>query len=295
MLRFDGRVAIITGAGRGLGRAYAEWLAARGASIVVNNRCRPGAPPAAKEVAAQINASGGRAVADETPADAPGAGEAIVARAIEAFGRLDIVIANAGTNAPGPSLETPPEVFREIMEVNFWGAANASLAALRHFDGTGYGRIVLTTSAAALFGQRGHAPYAAAKTALVGFARALAVELGSRDIRINIVSPYAYTNMSRHAIPPDLAALMAPEQVAPVVGALVHESCDRSGMVLGAGAGRVRRATMVEGPVAEMVEGPITALWPTLDRLDQVEVSRNSGRSALSLVPELAPPEGKRI
>ncbi len=286
-LRFDGRVAIVTGAGAGLGRAYAEWLAARGAKIVVNNRAKEGAASPAADVARAINAAGGEAVAEESAVESPGAGAALVATALERFGRVDIVIANAGATQRAPVLETAPDAFHAIMNVNFWGAASLALAALPHFVEAGYGRILFTTSAVALFGQSGYAPYGAAKGALVGFMRSLAVEFGKEDIRINAVSPYARTRMSQHAIDEAYTDLMSPAKVAPIVGALVHESCERSGVILSAGAGRVRKATMVESAPVAFAEGPLAPVWPALDDLNGAVASRNSGRSALELAPEL--------
>jgi NAD(P)-dependent dehydrogenase (short-subunit alcohol dehydrogenase family) len=290
-LRFDGRVALITGAGTGLGRAYAEWFAARGARVVVNNRVHPGTPSSAEAVVEAIRAAGGQAIADHHAVDREQSGLAMVEAAYSAFGRLDILIANAGGNVKKPLLETSLTEFRQNLETNFWGSVYPVLAALPRFFRSNYGRIVLTTSAAGLFGQRQHVPYAAAKSALVGFARALAVEIGKQNVKVNLISPYARTPGSRHAIGERLEQIMSPQHVAPVVGWLAHESCEQTGVILSAGAGRVRRVAVVEGSILETSgDDEVGSLWPRLSRLESAQESRNSGRSALELVPELAPP-----
>jgi NAD(P)-dependent dehydrogenase (short-subunit alcohol dehydrogenase family) len=287
-LRFDGRVALITGAGNGLGRAYALWFAARGARVVVNNRLHEGVPSSAEAVVDEIRAAGGEAVADHHAVDQEASGGAMVEAAYAAFGRLDILVANAGGNVKKPILETSLTEFRQNLETNFWGTVYPTLAALPRFFEASYGRIVLTTSAAGLFGQKLHVPYAAAKSALVGFARALAVEIGKQNVRVNLISPYARTPGSRHAIGERLEQTMSPAHVAPVVGWLAHESCDCTGIILSAGARRVRRVGLVEGRVLELEGNDVGALWTQLNDLTGAKESRNSGRSALELVPELA-------
>jgi NAD(P)-dependent dehydrogenase (short-subunit alcohol dehydrogenase family) len=289
-LRFDERVALVTGAGSGLGRAYAEWLAARGARVVVNNRVHDGLPSSAEAVVESIRSAGGHAVADHHAVDREESGRAMIEAAFAAFGRLDIIVANAGGNVKKPIVETSLEEFRQNMDLNFWGTVYPVLEALPRFLEANYGRIVLTTSAAGLFGQRNHVPYAAGKLALVGFARALAVEIGKRNVKVNLISPYALTKGSRHAIGDRLEAIMSPDRVAPVVGWLAHESCEQTGIVLSAGAGRVRRVGVVEGQILETTGEDIGELWPRLSGLDGATESRNSGRSALQLIPELAPP-----
>jgi len=288
-LRFDERVALVTGAGSGLGRAYAEWLAARGARVIVNNRIHDGVPSSAEAVVEAICSAGGHAIADHHEVDLEESGRAMVEAAYAAFGRLDIVVANAGGNIKKPVVETSLDEFRRNMDLNFWGTAYPVLHALPRFFDANYGRIVLTTSAAGLFGQKNHVAYAASKMALVGFARALAVEIGKRNVKVNLISPYAFTKGSRHAIGERLAEIMSPNRVAPVVGWLAHESCEHTGIVLSAGAGRVRRVGIVEGSILEAGED-IGALWPRLSDLEGAKESRNSGRSALELIPELAPP-----
>jgi NAD(P)-dependent dehydrogenase (short-subunit alcohol dehydrogenase family) len=289
-LRFDGRVALVTGAGNGLGRAYAEWLAARGARVMVNNRVHEGVPSSAEAVVEAIRSAGGHAEADHHAVDREESGRAMIEAAYAAFGRLDIIVANAGGNVKKPIVDTSLNEFRQNMDLNFWGSAYPVLEALPRFFDSNYGRIVLSTSAAGLFGQKGHVPYAASKMALIGFARALAVEIGKRNIKVNVISPYAFTKASRHAIGDRFEEIMSPSRVAPVVGWLAHESCEHTGIVLSAGAGRVRRVGVVEGKILEVTDEDIGGLWPLLSDIEGAKESRNSGRSALELIPELAVP-----
>ena len=284
---FTGRVALVTGASGGLGAAYCRWLAARGAAVVVNNR-RHGDISPAKAVAAAIVANGGRAIADDHAIDGSGAPEAAMVRtAIDAFGRLDIVIANAGTAVMGTTDEVDLSNYRQAMDVNFHASIAVVLASLPAMRAQGYGRIVLTTSAMALFGGERGTAYAASKMALVGFARSLGIELRNAGIRVNTVSPHARTKMSAGVIDARYETLMAPERVAPVVGWLASEACDRSGLVLSAGAGRVRRAALVETPRDEIVGEEWTPDWTKLDNLAQAAETRTSRGSSAALVPEL--------
>lgn len=287
---FTGRVALVTGAGGGLGAAYCQWLAARGAAVVVNNR-RHGDVSPAEAVARAIVARGGRAVADSHAIDGSGAPEAgMVQSAVDAFGRLDIVIANAGMPVTGTIEEVGLAGYRRAMDINFHATAAVILAAVPVMRANGYGRIVVTTSAMALFGGERGTAYAASKMALVGFARALGIELRQAGIRINTVSPHAYTKMSAEVIDERHAALMAPERVAPVVGWLASEACDRSGLILSVGAGRVRRAALVETPRDDDVSEDWWPDWSRFDDLAHATETRTSRGSSAALVPELREP-----
>ncbi|MGE0387478.1 MAG: SDR family NAD(P)-dependent oxidoreductase [Gammaproteobacteria bacterium] len=290
-LRFDGRVALVTGAGKGLGRAYAQWLAARGARVVVNNRRRPEVPSSAQAVVEAIRAAGGVAVADEHAVEHPDSGRAMVQTALDAFGRIDIVVCNAAISPRRvPLEEVPLDLMREVIDINLFGTIYPVQAALPHMIRADYGRIVLTSSASGLHGQKDLALYGASKTALIGLARCVAIENRGRNIRINIISPYARTEMAK-AIDPRLSGFLAPEKVAPVVGWLCSERCDRSGIILGSGAGRVRKNTLVESPVAHMQGEDITDLWPTLERLDGLNVPSSSAASSIAMMPEILVPD----
>ena len=168
---FTGKVALVTGAGKTIGRGYAEWLGKHGAKVVVNNRSHPGVPSSAQEVADVINAAGGAAIIDEHAVEDESSGKAMVQRAIDTFGRLDILICNAAiTSEKKPLEELSLAEFNAIMQINFYGSLYPLMAALPGMIERNYGRIVLTTSVAGLCGMAGSVAYAASKTALVGVA-----------------------------------------------------------------------------------------------------------------------------
>jgi NAD(P)-dependent dehydrogenase (short-subunit alcohol dehydrogenase family) len=263
-LRFDGQVAIVTGAGKGLGRAYAEQLAARGAAVLVNNRRHPGETRGtAGEVAEGFRAAGGRAVANYEPADAPGSGVRIVAAALEEFGRVDVVIPNAGIAAVAAFHKMSAERIDEVFAVNLRGSLEVVHAALPHLREQGRGRILLTTSSAGLYGDAGFAAYAAAKSALLGFAASLAQETARVGITVNVVLPFAHTPMTEgllqgDAFPAGSAAALDPASVASLAVWLVSRECTRTGEVWLGGGRAFRRAAIVvsEGVV---LEGEVSA------------------------------------
>ncbi|MBW8811946.1 MAG: SDR family NAD(P)-dependent oxidoreductase [Caulobacterales bacterium] len=254
-----GRVAIVTGAGKGLGRAYALDLAVRGAAVVVNNRWTDRSQPSsADDVVAEIQASGGRAVANYDPAEAPETGEALVAQALAAFGRLDAVIANAGVPETRRLHRQTLASFRGVFDINFFGTFHLVLAAWPVLSQAPAGRIVVSTSSAGLHGGDGMAAYASSKAALIGLVRGLAVEGRPRNLLINAIAPYAATPMTAPFVTPEQAARMDPEAVAPLVAWLAGEACDVSGQTFVVGGGRLRAAFAVEGPPVAL-EGPVGA------------------------------------
>ncbi|OBK90055.1 SDR family NAD(P)-dependent oxidoreductase [Mycolicibacter sinensis] len=249
---FDGRVAVVTGAGRGLGRAYAQLLAERGARVVVNDT---GADltgdgvrvEAAAEVAGEIRAAGGDAIACTASVATPQGGQAIVAAALEHYGRLDVLIHNAGNVRRGSLRQMSYEDFDAVLDVHLRGAFHVVRPAFPVMCDAGYGRIVLTSSIGGLYGNCGVANYAAAKAGVVGLSNVVALEGAAAGVRCNVVVPAAVTRMAEgidtSGYPP-----MQPELVAPVVGWLAHESCSVTGEVLIALAGRVARAVVAESP-----------------------------------------------
>ncbi|WP_299564405.1 SDR family NAD(P)-dependent oxidoreductase [uncultured Mycolicibacterium sp.] len=249
-LRFDGRVAVITGAGRGLGRAYALLLAERGAAVVVNDAgvtlTGDGADPGpAEAVAAEIRAAGGRAVACTDSVATREGGAAIVGAALEAFGRLDILVHNAGTVRRGGLTELAPTDFDAVLDVHLRGAFHVLRPAFPVLCDAGYGRVVLTSSIGGLYGNHGVAGYAAAKAGILGLTAVAALEGAAHGVRCNAIVPGALTRMAEgldtSAYPP-----MGPELVAPAVGWLAHESCTVTGEAFIAIAGRIARAAVVE-------------------------------------------------
>jgi len=243
------RVAIVTGAGTGLGRAYALRLAADGLRVVVNNRRREidaAGRGSADRVVDGIRAAGGEAVANYEDVCAIGAGERMVAQALETWGRLDALVNNAGVDQHAPFHKIDLAAFRSIFDVNFLGTLQVTHAAWAHMRAVGHGRVLVSTSSAGLHGLHGLSAYAAAKAALIALARTLAAEGASRDLFCNAIAPYAATRMTiAHMDDADRNA-MAPELVAPLVSALVSEKSPVNGQVIVVGRGWARRAATVE-------------------------------------------------
>ncbi|WP_261553740.1 SDR family NAD(P)-dependent oxidoreductase [Frankia tisae] len=250
-MRFDGRVAVITGAGTGLGRQHALLLAARGAAVVVNDPAPPAdgvnvAPAAA--VVNEIVAAGGTAVADVSSVATPEGGQAIVDAALAAFGGLDIVVNNAGIVRDKTFPKMTPDLMDPVLDVHLRGAFFVTRPAYLHMRDRGYGRIVSTSSAAGLFGNFGQTNYGAAKMALVGLTRVLALEGARHGVKANVLAPIAATTMSAGLLDEDWERRLDPALVSPVVAFLSHESCPTSGEIFSAAAGRVARIFIAESP-----------------------------------------------
>ncbi|QCB36765.1 SDR family NAD(P)-dependent oxidoreductase [Sphingobium sp. PAMC28499] len=250
MLRFDDRVALITGAGRGLGRAYALLLAARGAKVVVND---PGvsmqgegtdAGPA-QSVVDEIRAAGGQAIASTDSVATPEGGQAMIDLARDQFGSIDILIHNAGIVRRGGLAELSYADFETVLDVHLRGAFHVVRAAFPHMCAANYGRIVLTGSINGLYGNAGVVNYSVAKAGMIGLSNVAAIEGAAHGVKSNIILPGAVTRMAEgldtSAYPP-----MDPELVAPAVGYLAHQNCAVSGEMLIAMAGRVARAYTME-------------------------------------------------
>jgi NAD(P)-dependent dehydrogenase (short-subunit alcohol dehydrogenase family) len=251
-LRFDDRVAVVTGAGRGLGRSYALLLASRGAKVVVNDTgaslTGDGADAGpADEVVHEIEAAGGQAVAcTESVATAVG-GQAIIQTALDQYGGIDILIHNAGTVRRASLTKMSFDDFDAVLDVHLRGAFHVVRRAFPLMRDRRYGRIVLTSSIGGLYGNHGVANYAVAKAGVIGLSNVVALEGAADDVKCNVIVPSAVTRMAEgldtSAYPP-----MRPEQVAPVVGWLTHESCSITGEMLIAIAGRVARVVVAESP-----------------------------------------------
>ncbi|WP_434403879.1 SDR family NAD(P)-dependent oxidoreductase [Sphingobium sp. DN12] len=249
-LRYDDRVIVITGAGRGLGRAYAELLGARGARVVVND---PGsavrgegidAGPAA-EVVAAIQAQGGDAIVSTDSVATPEGGRAIIEAALDHYGRIDGLIHNAGNVRYGSMQALSQEDFDAVLDVHLRGAFHVARAAFPHMCKARYGRIILTSSIGGLYGNRDCVNYGMSKSGMIGLNNVLALEGEAEGVKSNIIVPGAVTRMAEgldiSQYPP-----MGPELVSPVVAWLAHESCSVTGEMLVSIAGRVARAFIAE-------------------------------------------------
>lgn len=274
-LRFDDRVAVITGAGRGLGRAYARQLASRGAKVVVND---PGGTLAgegadatpAERVVTEIAAAGGQAVACTASVTTREGGEAIIRTALERYGRLDILIHNAGNVRPGSLKQMSYEDFDAVLDVHLRGAFNVVRPAFPVMCEAGYGRIVLTSSIGGLYGNHGVANYASAKAGVVGLSNVAALEGAADGVTCNVIVPAAVTRMAdgidTSAYPP-----MGPELVAPVVAWLAHETCSVTGEMFIALAGRVARAVVAESPGVHRPAWTVEDVGAHLDAIRNIE------------------------
>jgi NAD(P)-dependent dehydrogenase (short-subunit alcohol dehydrogenase family) len=242
-------VAVVSGGGRGLGRSFCLALARQGARVVVNNRNRvvdgDGRGPA-DHVAAEIAAAGGEAVAEYSDAADPSSGEAMVAAAVERWGRLDICVANAAIGTGGMFHKQPAARFDEVLEINLRGGIRLARAAMAVMRPAGYGRIILVASTGGLHGDVGLSAYAAGKGGLLAFGRSLAAEGAARGVLTNLLLPYALTQMTDDGMPSAARRVMEPDLVAPVLTALASPECRLSGEYIVTGGGRLRRASVVE-------------------------------------------------
>ena len=281
-LRFDDRVAVITGGGRGLGREYALLLASWGAKVVVND---PGgslsgdgndAAPA-QQVADEITAAGGVAVANTDSVATPEGGRAIIDAAVSAFGRVDILIHNAGTVRRGSLRELSYQDFDAVLDVHLRGGFHVVRPAFPLMCDNGFGRIVLTSSIGGLYGNHNVANYGVAKAGLIGLSNVAALEGAAHNVTCNVVVPSAVTRMAEgidtSAYPP-----MGPELVAPTVAWLSHESCSVTGEMLVAIGGRVARAFIAE------TAGVYRPTWSVEDVAANIDVIRDD------TVPLVFPP-----
>lgn len=244
-LGFDGKVAIVTGAGGGLGKAHALLLASRGARVVVNDVGGSvhgeGSDQAPAElVAREIRDQGGEAVADAHSVSSPEGGEAIVQTALDAYGRVDVVVNNAGILRDKTFHNMTPELLEPVIDVHLKGAFYVTRPAWVKMREQGYGRVVNTSSNSGLLGNFGQSNYGAAKMGLVGLTRVLAAEGAKYNIKVNAIAPLARTRMTEDLMG-EAAAALDPELVSPVVAYLAHEEVPVTGEIYTVGGGRVAR------------------------------------------------------
>ncbi len=275
-IEFDGRVAVVTGAGGGLGRSHALLLAARGAKVVVNDLggARDGTgtdASMADQVVAEIVAAGGAAVANHDGVHTWAGGQAIVQTAIDAFGRVDIIVNNAGILRDVSFAKLTQEQLDPVVQVHLLGAFHVTRAAWPHLREQAYGRVISTTSGSGLYGNFGQSNYAAAKLGLVGLTRTLAVEGAKYGITANAIAPVAKSRMTEDIMPPALLDRLEPEYVSPLVAYLASESCTDTGRVFSVGGGYMARVALLEGPGATFDDVPspedVADAWSRIEEL----------------------------
>ena len=292
-IRFDNRVAIVTGAGGGLGRQYALDLAARGAKVVVNDLggSRDGSgssSSAAEAVVEEIRKAGGEAIASPASVTDADAIFAMVEDVKAKWGRIDILINNAGILRDKTFTKMTLDDFRMVLDVHLMGSVICTKAVWDLMREQAYGRILMTTSSTGLYGNFGQANYGAAKLGLVGLMKTLALEGAKYNVRVNTVAPLAATRMTEDLMPPELLAKMGPETVAPAAVYLVSEDAPTN-VVLNAGGGGFEAAhvTITKGihvaadkMTAETVAAQIDAIR---DRTGEVVPDTGAGQGAMAL------------
>ncbi|MEV5568827.1 SDR family oxidoreductase [Spirillospora sp. NPDC052269] len=296
-LRYDGRVAIVTGAGHGLGRQHALELAARGAKVVVNDlggdRSGVGASAGpAQEVVDEITKNGGEAVASPDNVATPEGAEAIVRTALDTFGKLDIVVNNAGILRDKSFKNMSVEEWDAVIAVHLRGSFLVTKAAWPHLRENGHGRIVNTSSPAGLFGNFGQANYSTAKMGLVGFTKTLAHEGAKYDIKANAIAPVAWTRMTEDLLPADFADRLGVDKVTPLVAYLAHESNPDSGEVYTVGGGRIAKILVAEGAgwgtSDAMTVESVRDNWAAINAAEPFTVPRNVGEQMGPLIQQLS-------
>ena len=277
-LRFEGRVAIITGAGGGLGRSHALELARRGAQVLVNDLGGAvdgsgSSISAADRVVDEITALGGIAAPNHDSVATAEGGKAIVQGALDAFGRVDILVNNAGILRDKAFHKMDDAMIESVIDVHLKGALYVSQPAYRLMREQGYGRIVNTSSASGLFGNFGQANYGAAKAGLAGLTRVLALEGASRGIKVNAIAPIAATRMTEEILG-TLADKVSPDSVSPLVAYLAHEECSVSGHVYSVAGGRIARIFVAETHGVVLGKNTPEEIRSKLPLIDVMDVER---------------------
>jgi NAD(P)-dependent dehydrogenase (short-subunit alcohol dehydrogenase family) len=278
-IRYDDRVAIITGAGGGLGRSYALYLAARGAKVVVNDLggSTDGEgrdTKAADIVVEEIKAAGGEAVANYDSVSTPEGGANIVKTATEAFGKVDIVINNAGILRDASLAKMTADNFDILIDVHLKGAFYVTQPAFKIMKENAYGRIIYTASGAGLFGNFGQANYSAAKMGLVGLSSTTAIEGAKYNIKSNVITPIARTRLTENVMGAT-GDMFNPDFIAPMVAYLVSEECDYSHEIFNVGAGRYSRIFVGSAPGWTAPANTIPSVEDIRDHLDAIYSPEN--------------------
>jgi NAD(P)-dependent dehydrogenase (short-subunit alcohol dehydrogenase family) len=272
-IRFENRVAVITGAGGGLGKTYAVELAKRGAKVVVNDlggsADGTGASALADQTVAEINAAGGEAIANYDSVSTPEGGEGIIKAALDKWGRVDVVINNAGILRDKSFAKLTPEDLSLVLDVHLKGAFFVSQPAFKAMKEQNYGRFVFTSSAAGIFGNFGQTNYGAAKMGLVGLSNVLAVEGAKSNIKSNVIAPIAKTRMTEGLLGP-LASFLLPEQVTPLTVYLASEACELTHEVISVGGGRMARVFVGLCQGWNAGKGNVPSVEDVRDNLQQI-------------------------
>ena len=273
-IRFDNRVAIVTGAGNGLGRAHALLLASRGARVVVNDPGgavdgKGGDHAAADKVVAEIKAAGGQAVPNYDSVADPKSAANIVKTAVDSFGTIDIVVNNAGVLRDKTFHNMTVDDFDFVVKVHFLGTAYVTHAAWPIMRAKAYGRVVVTSSNSGIYGNFGQANYGGAKLVVVGFMNALRLEGQKYNVLVNALAPVAGTRMTESLMTPEMLARLDPAFVSPMVAYLCSEQCQRTGDIWSAGAGYFARIEYREAPGVR-IEGRPPTVEDVADNIDRI-------------------------
>jgi NAD(P)-dependent dehydrogenase (short-subunit alcohol dehydrogenase family) len=290
-IRFDNRVAIITGAGGGLGRSHALLLASRGAKVVVNDLGGSvdgsgKSSNAADKVVDEIKAAGGQAVANYDGVDTMEGAQKIVATAKEAFGKLDIVINNAGILRDVSFVKMTEDDWNKVLQVHLSGSMFVTKAAWGLLRENNFGRVVFTTSAAGLYGNFGQTNYSSAKLGIVGLTKTLSHEGAKYNIKCNVIAPIAKSRMTETIMPPDVLAKLLPEYVSPLVAYLSSEGLEETAQIYAVGGGYFSRVAVVEGegtyidPSKGVTAEQIAERWKQINDLSKARPFNNAMEAA---------------
>jgi NAD(P)-dependent dehydrogenase (short-subunit alcohol dehydrogenase family) len=290
-IRFDNRVAIVTGAGGGLGRSHALLLASRGAKVVVNDLGGSvdgsgKSSNAADKVVDEIKAAGGQAVANYDGVDTMEGAQKIVATAKEAFGKLDIVINNAGILRDVSFVKMTEDDWNKVLQVHLSGSMFVTKAAWGLLRDNNFGRVVFTTSAAGLYGNFGQTNYSSAKLGIVGLTKTLSHEGAKYNIKCNVIAPIAKSRMTETIMPPDVLAKLLPEYVSPLVAYLSSEGLEETAQIYAVGGGYFSRVAVVEGegtyidPSKGVTAEQIAERWKQINDLSKARPFNNAMEAA---------------
>ncbi len=300
-ISFDGRVAVVTGAGAGLGRAYALELAKRGAKVVVNDLggardgSGDGSASPADKVVAEIKDLGGEAVSNYDNVATPEGGEAIIQSAVNAFGSVDVVINNAGILRDKSFLKMDPDNWNAVLSVHLNGAYHVTRPAMQVMKDKGYGRIVMTTSAAGLYGNFGQTNYSAAKMGLVGLMNTIKLEGKKYNINVNTIAPIAASRLTEDVMPPELFEKSKPEFVVPMVIHLASEACEETGGIFNTGMGYFNRAAVYTGKGIQLgdpenIPTP-ESIRDNMDAINSLDGAKEMEDANAAIFALIAPPE----